>query len=50
MITLYFFYYPVLYEEAMPVMNGIEAVYSDTSTLMTDISNPTYGERSNTMF
>lgn len=39
------FYYPVLYEEPIPLMDGIEAVYSDTKTM----SNPMYGQQSNTV-
>ncbi|XP_019858117.1 PREDICTED: filamentous growth regulator 23-like [Amphimedon queenslandica] len=40
---------PIVYEEAMPVMNGIETVYGDTmidSTLI-NVINPTYGAPEN---
>uniref|UniRef100_A0A1X7TQQ4 Uncharacterized protein n=1 Tax=Amphimedon queenslandica TaxID=400682 RepID=A0A1X7TQQ4_AMPQE len=40
---------PIVYEEAMPVMNGIETVYGDTmidSTLI-HVINPTYGAPKN---
>uniref|UniRef100_A0A1X7T8D5 Uncharacterized protein n=1 Tax=Amphimedon queenslandica TaxID=400682 RepID=A0A1X7T8D5_AMPQE len=36
--------YQVLYEEPIPVMDGIEAVYSDTSA-MTNVGNPMYGQK-----
>ena len=40
---------PIVYEEAIPVMNGIETVYGDTmidSTLI-NVINPTYGAPEN---
>ncbi|XP_019858237.1 PREDICTED: ephrin type-B receptor 4-like isoform X3 [Amphimedon queenslandica] len=42
---------PVLYEEAMPVMNGTETVYGDTMTDSTliNVSNPTYGAPENSI-
>ena len=38
---------PIIYEEAMPVMNGIEAIYSDTifDSTRTNICNPIYEEK-----
>ena len=40
---------PIVYEETIPVMNGIETVYGDTmidSTLI-NVINPTYGAPEN---
>ena len=33
---------PILYEEAKPVMYGIESVYSETMTDAMDLNNPNY--------
>ena len=40
---------PIVYEEAMPVMKGIETVYGDAmiDSTMINISNPTYGAPKN---